>query len=599
MPIRGRYSPFDLIAFNKRLRHSLLLDMTTDPENNDDHDGRYRTEDELASTSTGEGAAFIGIETGSGSPTVDQMQEYLNNTGSSGYFTGGILSDGGSGTINVTAGEGFIRTTANDNAPLQSFTWAAANGIAVTNDTTQYVFVDDTGTINLNTDEFNESVDNIMLGVVTDEGGAISHAFNLGVRLQESIGQMGRYIRHVDDVVRNRRKGGLLFGESGDVNRFVTVTEGQLEWGRTSYPIPTFNTSGADTFDTYSAGGQEATGVSAWPNTHYDDEGVLTELLNNNKWAVLWWYIEPDGHIVMLYGRAQYNTEGQAEDEPEPTENVPNRLSSASVIASKFIFQKGEDVTAKIETAFGTPFTGSGVTAHNNLATLAWTSAGHTGTASKIASFDGDGAAAELAIPLTAANGGTGAADLDALVLVDGSNALAGAWSMGNQATTNVNIDSGAIDGTPVGESSASTGMFTSLEAKTLNVTVRDPTKGFLLVDSGGATRYGPKYGPAGSLGHGTTANVMALANRAVNGIIEIQPNTGAGGAAGETAVARFEDTHVEILGDLEIDGEVGFFGEPGDSQQTVTGSRGGNAALADLLTALATYGLIVDNTTA
>lgn len=34
-------------------------------------------------------------------------------------------------------------------------------------------------------------------------------------------------------------------------------------------------------------------------------------------------------------------------------------------------------------------------------------------------------------------------------------------------------------------------------------------------------------------------------------------------------------------------------------SKQTVTGSRGGNAALASLLTALATYGLIIDSTTA
>jgi hypothetical protein len=314
-------------------------------------------------------ASDVPIALGVGSPTIDQIQEYFDNTGSSGYFTGGELTDGGSGTVDVAAGEGFIRTSANDNAPLLSFKWSASAGVAVADNTTQYVFVDDTGTINLSTDEFAETVDNIMLGVVTDEAGAISHAFNLGVRLEESIGQMGRYTRHVDDVVRNRRKGGLIFGESGDVNRYVTITAGQLEWGRTSYPIPTFNTSGADTFDTYSAGGQEATGVSAWPNTQYDNAGTLTTM-TNNRWAVLWWYIEPDGHIVMLYGRDQYVTEGQAEDEEQPSSSIPNRLSSASVIASKFIFQKSEDTTAKIETAFGTPFTGSGVTDHGNLAGL-------------------------------------------------------------------------------------------------------------------------------------------------------------------------------------------------------------------------------------
>lgn len=46
-------------------------------------------------------------------------------------------------------------------------------------------------------------------------------------------------------------------------------------------------------------------------------------------------------------------------------------------------------------------------------------------------------------------------------------------------------------------------------------------------------------------------------------------------------------------------DGAFGFFGSIGTSKQTITGSRGGNAALASLLTALATTGLITDSTTA
>ena len=46
-------------------------------------------------------------------------------------------------------------------------------------------------------------------------------------------------------------------------------------------------------------------------------------------------------------------------------------------------------------------------------------------------------------------------------------------------------------------------------------------------------------------------------------------------------------------------DGAFGFFGSAGTSKQTITGSRGGNAALANLLTALATTGLFTDGTTA
>lgn len=42
----------------------------------------------------------------------------------------------------------------------------------------------------------------------------------------------------------------------------------------------------------------------------------------------------------------------------------------------------------------------------------------------------------------------------------------------------------------------------------------------------------------------------------------------------------------------------IGFQGAAPITQPTVTGSRGGNAALASLLTALADYGLVVDSST-
>jgi hypothetical protein len=45
--------------------------------------------------------------------------------------------------------------------------------------------------------------------------------------------------------------------------------------------------------------------------------------------------------------------------------------------------------------------------------------------------------------------------------------------------------------------------------------------------------------------------------------------------------------------------GNVGFYGTVPIAKQTITGAKGGNAALASLLTALATYGLITDTTSA
>jgi hypothetical protein len=314
-------------------------------------------------------SSSVSIAKGSGTPTVDQLQEYLDNTGSSGFFLGGILSDGGSGTLDVSAGSGFIRTTNDPNAELQSFKWSESLGIAVTDNTTQYVYVDDSGVISLSTDEFLETPDKIQIGVVTKENGAVEHVFSLGVRLQESIGQAGRFIRRVFGLSRDKRKGGLIFGQSGDANRDVSVTSGSIWWGRTEYPISTFNTSGADTFSTYSAGGQEEAAASQWNNLQYDNAGTLTTL-SNNKWANLFFFIEPDDHIVMVYGRAQHNSEFAADNEAVPSSSLPSKITETSLLAARFTFQKSSD-TATISSAFDQLFANAGVSDHGDMAGLA------------------------------------------------------------------------------------------------------------------------------------------------------------------------------------------------------------------------------------
>ena len=313
-------------------------------------------------------ASDIPIALGGGSPTVDQIQEYFDNTGSAGFFLGGALSDGGSGLVDVASGSGFIRTTNDDNVELQSFKWSASAGIAVADNTTQYVYVDDSGVISLSTSEFLETPDKILIGVVTDEGAAIESVFKLGVRLEESIGHAGRFMRGVHGIVRNKRVGGLIFGQSGDANRDVTMTAGQLEWGRTSYTMTAFDTSGADTFTTYSANGQEDAVASQWPNDTFDNAGTLTTMANN-KWANLFFWLEPNDKIIMVYGRAEFLSQAGAEAEGVPSSSLPSRISETGLLATRFTFQKSANTTT-IESAFDTLFANAAVTDHGNLAGL-------------------------------------------------------------------------------------------------------------------------------------------------------------------------------------------------------------------------------------
>ncbi len=340
-------------------------------------------------------SSIISIATGVGTPTIDQVQEYFDNTGSSGYFEGGTLSDGGAGTLDVAAGSGFIRATASDTAPILSFKWSASSTIAVTDNTTQYVFVDDTGTISLSTDEFEEAQDKILIGLVTDEAGAIESAYNLGVRLQESVGQLGRYARRTDNVIRDVRRGGLVYGETGTRN--ITLSAGHLWWGRTDYTISALDTSVTGSVDIYYRdGGGGFTKVAAqtqWPNAQYDDGTGTLNTLGANKWATMWIYTEPDGDTVMLYGRTEHNSEAAADTETEPATR-PNRLDAASLLRTQLVFQNAAS-TGSFLSVITSAFATVSASDHSNLSSLAWTSTNHTGTVSTFAGFDGSGAATE------------------------------------------------------------------------------------------------------------------------------------------------------------------------------------------------------------
>ena len=82
----------------------------------------------------------------------------------------------------------------------------------------------------------------------------------------------------------------------------------------------------------------------------------------------------------------------------------------------------------------------------------------------------------------------------------------------------------------------------------------------------------------------------VATNNYAIH--IDDQATAGATNWAIKTGLGLVE------LGDaLEVHGNIGFFATTPTTKKTVSGSKGGNAALASLLTALAAYGLVTDST--
>lgn len=306
-------------------------------------------------------------------PAVDTVQEYLDSTGSSGYFSGGEITNGAAGTVNIAAGAGFIRATNSTTAQLLSFEWSAFSNVAIASDTTKYIYISYNGgspTYVLSATATDEDPTKILVGIATNEGGTIVATLNAGVRLDESIGDAGRYLRRVFGFVRDSSVGGLIV--SGTGTRNIALSAGTLWYGRTMYNISAIDTSGAGTFATYyrngSGGFTKTSSVTQWNNTKYDDGTGTLATLTANKWAVAWLYVSADGLFYYVYGRASHNSQAAAETEALPA-TLPNVITAGTLLVGRLIFQKSAS-TATFYSAFTNTFSNTGVMLHNDLGSI-------------------------------------------------------------------------------------------------------------------------------------------------------------------------------------------------------------------------------------
>lgn len=109
----------------------------------------------------------------------------------------------------------------------------------------------------------------------------------------------------------------------------------------------------------------------------------------------------------------------------------------------------------------------------------------------------------------------------------------------------------------------------------------------------------------------GSSANASISRGSGTNGVFElIQVGTGTlqfvtpsgkvSAVIGGNEMWKTDSVNTIIFNNMLHQGsQIAFFNGGSTSKQTVTGSRGGNAALASLLTALANYSLITNSTSA
>jgi hypothetical protein len=314
-----------------------------------------------------------------GSPTYDDVEDANTLFGSAGWFSGGQVTDNEDGTVTIAAGQGVLRASASATATLKFIEWPELADQPIDAGTTKWIGVElndpnDPQAVVRDSDDLDHFTDFELAVVVREsvaDGGDIhiaQHEHHAGDTSHTIIERFHETMH----IARDNMGGGLILSDEGSND--IKVTAGGLWTALDRFAISEVDTAGAGTFDEYSSQGKENAGIGAWPDTLYDNgSGGVGSLqtAGNNKWLNLWWYMELDGDLVMVYGSNHYATEAQAENETLPT-SVPGRITAHGIFIGRFIFKEGTGTVSQVLSAFtAVPGDVAGVTDHGNLVGLA------------------------------------------------------------------------------------------------------------------------------------------------------------------------------------------------------------------------------------
>jgi hypothetical protein len=160
-------------------------------------------------------------------------------------------------------------------------------------------------------------------------------------------------------------------------------------------------------------------------------------------------------------------------------------------------------------------------------------------------------------------------------------------YAEGNGAASTVNIHAES----PLTPNAVAVTLSNTNVASTSNIHLNAGSSGYVKITGG------LNLGSATGAGNGqlSTSGSAALGD-AINSVTRLRVK-GASSTSSDYALVLVNSANSLLLA-VRNDNRIGFFGATEVARQTVTGSRGGNAALASLLTGLANLGLITDSST-
>ena len=323
------------------------------------------------------GGTFTGIEADRvevselGAATYDDAQDYINFFGDRTILSGGTITATlpADGTIAVAACTAWAKVSDNVTAVGNFFDYAGAAGVALTNQLTNYIYLD----YNAGVPQIVVSTDILTHGFKQDHihvGTVFRNGIVVHFHQEDNIG-IGRVnivdMYHLEKGDAERATG-LITTDGGLLA--LSITAGVIYEGLSRHAT-IVDGSTWSTWYTSDSGATwtEVTAQAAINNTQYNAIAAGLAALTANRYAVHWVYCDIDGeNLHIVYGQGDY-TANQAVDAAVPSV-LPNLVTNYGVLIAKVIVKKGT-TTLVIAYPWTSAFTSSLATDHGSLAGLA------------------------------------------------------------------------------------------------------------------------------------------------------------------------------------------------------------------------------------
>lgn len=304
--------------------------------------------------------------------TYRSFKQFAQVTMSSGLISGGVCSDNGDGSIDITAGEGYLRESDSAIAELKTFAFSSTSGMTPTQDALNYIYVDYNGgspTTGYTTDITSINHRTKFVIAIVHQESAHAHIAAAGQKLPEFQHNVFHYLWEVNG---KERSSGLVVSEDASEDRALNVTAGVMYWALERITTSAIDTStdGANDemvlfYDNGGGGWTKVTAQHVLPNTQYDNGSGTLQDLTAQRYGTYWVYVSVNGDLYVQYGQGDYIlSEALAAAVPDTMDEITN----AFVFVAKIIFQKSATNFYGIYTPWANVIGASPATDHGDLA---------------------------------------------------------------------------------------------------------------------------------------------------------------------------------------------------------------------------------------